>query len=67
MKFSEVFSERRMAGRCEIKKNILLLEKRMTGCCKINRSIFFKKEWLVAVKLTKVFIKKRKTGRGKVN
>ena len=71
VKTPEMFLEKRMAGRCEIKRKILLLENLMAGCCEIDRSLFFKgmtgscnfnrsileKKWLVAVKLTEVFLK----------
>ena len=52
VKTPEVFLEKRMAGRCEIKRKILLLENLMAGCCEIDRSLFLKK--LGAVTLTEV-------------
>ena len=41
-----------MTGCCKINRSIL--GKTMAGRCEINRS-FFRKKWLVAVKLTEVF------------
>ena len=37
----------------------------MAGRCEINRSLFFKKEWLVAVKLNEIL--KKRAGSCKIN
>ena len=41
-------SEKKVAGRCEIKRSILFLEKRMANRCEINRGNLRKKnDWLL--------------------